>query len=80
MKGNLHIYYDQEGDFLEVFFGEPTPCLAEEIEPDVFIRRDEKTNEVKSIGIIGFKKRTSILRELLEKLNLNFPIDFRINV
>ncbi len=36
------IYYNEEADFLEVFFGEPTKCYAEESEEGIFIRRDEK--------------------------------------
>ena len=51
------IYYDEEADYLEVFFGAPSNCYANEIETGVFIRKDEKTDEVKSIGIFSFKKR-----------------------
>ena len=76
MENNTYdIYYDEEADFLEVFFGEPTPCLAEEIEPDVFIRRDEETNKIKSIGIFSFKKRTGILKKVLQKINLRLPLN-----
>ena len=76
---NYEIHYDEEADFLEVFFGEPTPCLAEEIEPDVFVRRDEKTNEVKSIGIFSFKKRVGILKEVLQKINLKMPLNVSLD-
>ena len=34
------IYYDKEADFLEVFIGEQTKSLSEEVEPGVFIRKD----------------------------------------
>ena len=51
------IYYDEPGDFLEIFFGEPAKCYTEESEPDIFIRKDQETDEVKSIGILSFKKR-----------------------
>ena len=69
------IYYDEEADFLEVFFGEPTKCYAEEPEEGIFIRRDEKTKEIKSIGIFSFKKRTQKLKEMLKQLNLQLPLD-----
>ena len=73
MENNYEIHYDE--DFLEVFFGEQTPCLADEVEQDIFIRRDEKTGEVKSIGIFGFKKRgAEVLRDVLEKVNLKLPL------
>jgi len=72
------IHYDEESDFLEVFFGTPTPCLAEEIEPDIFLRRDEKTNEIKSLGIFSFKKRPEILKKILAKINLKIPLKIDI--
>ena len=75
----FEIHYDKDSDFLEVFFGMPTSCLAEEIEPDVFIRRDEKTNKIKSIGIFSFKKRPDILKKVLEKINLTIPLNISID-
>ncbi len=80
MKNNSYeIHYDEDTDFLEIFFGEPTPSLAEEIEPDVFIRRDEKTNEIKSIEIFSFKRRQDILKKVLDKININIPLKISIN-
>jgi len=55
MEEIYEIYYDKEADFLEVFIGEPSECIATEIEKGVFVRKDIKTGEVKSIGIINFK-------------------------
>ena len=78
MVSTYEVHYDKDADFLEIFFGDPSECYAEEPEQGVFIRKDEDTDEVKSIGIIGFKKRTSILQELLQKLNLAFPIEFNV--
>ena len=73
------IYYDKESDFLEVFFVDPTECYADEPEKGVFVRKDEHTNEIKSIGIISFSKRGALLNELFNRFNLVFPIDFSIN-
>ncbi|MBS3077525.1 DUF2283 domain-containing protein [Candidatus Pacearchaeota archaeon] len=72
------IHYDKEADFLEVFFGEPTPCFTEEPEEGVFIRKDENTSEVKSVGIFAFGKRVYLLKRLLQKLDKKLPseIDF----
>jgi uncharacterized protein YuzE len=72
------IYYDKEADFLEIFFGEPSESNAEEIEEGIFIRRDENTNEVKSIGILSFKKRAWVLKEILKKVNIDFPLEISI--
>ena len=60
----MRVYYDEEGDFLEISAGKPARCYASEVEPGVFRRKDEKTEEVKSIGILGFKKRSKPLKEI----------------
>ena len=73
------IYYDKEADFLEVFFGEPTPSYTEEPEEGVFIRKDENTNELKSIGILAFGKRAYLLKKLLQGLNKKLPNEINIS-
>ena len=70
----MNLYYDEEGDFLEISIGKPTECYAEEVEPGVFIRIDEKTKETKSIGILGFKKRSKDLKDI--KLHLPIEVNF----
>ena len=57
MKGNLNIYYDEEGDYLEFQVGEPREGVFEEVEDGVFERRDMKTNEAIGLAIFNFKKR-----------------------
>ncbi len=70
------IYYDEEGDFLEVTFGIPPENeYTDQIESGVFITKDTNTNEIKGIGILGFKKRTHILKEILNRFKLNLPIN-----
>lgn len=73
------IYYDELGDFLEVFFGEPTKCYTEEPEQGIFIRKDQETGEIKSVGILSFKKRgAKILNSVLSKINKKLPIQISI--
>jgi len=73
------IYYDEEADFLEVYFGYPTESKAEEIEEGIFIRRDKDTNEVKSIEILAFKKKgIKILNEVLKQYDKKLPIKISI--
>ena len=74
-----NIYYDEESDFLEVFFGEPSESYAKEVEPGVFVRRDDKTDKVTSIGILSYKKRADILKVFLKKINLKLPINIELN-
>ena len=78
MKGETYeIYYDEEGDFLEVSFGAPpeTEYTEDFGSEEVFITRDRKTNEIKSIGIMAFKKRIGILKEILKRFNIVMPIE-----
>ena len=75
MKENLYIYYDEEGDFLEITFGLPAEKGGtEEIEEGIFLTREEDTGEIKSLGILSFKKRTQILKEILQRFNLTIPM------
>lgn len=74
MKGPMRVHYDEEGDFLEISIGEPTKCYAEEVQSGVFLRKDEKTNEVRSIGVLGFKKRSHDLKDI----ELNLPLDISL--
>jgi len=71
MNSDISISYDEEGDFLEIFLGKNTKCIATEIEPGIFIRKDEKSNELKSIEILNFKKIT----KNLEDIKINLPME-----
>jgi len=74
MKGPMNVYYDEKGDFLEISIKKPTKCYAEEVEPGIFLRIDEKTEEVRSVGILSFKKRAKHLKDI--KLNLPIDVNF----
>ncbi|MBS3126449.1 DUF2283 domain-containing protein [Candidatus Woesearchaeota archaeon] len=74
MKGPMRVYYDEEGDFLEISIGKPSECYASEVKPGIFLRIDEKTEDVKSVGILGFKKRAKQLKDI--KLDLPIEINF----
>jgi len=77
-KQTYEIHYDEIADYLEIFLDEPIESYAEEIEPGIVVRKDEKTNEIKSIGIFSFKKRAIALSEILKKINLKFPLDVSV--
>ena len=76
MKGKLHIYYDDEGDFLEISVGTPTQCISKEIDSGVFIRYDKKTREAKSVGILNFKQRAKSITDII--LNLPIKVNFEV--
>ena len=74
MKGPMNVHYDEEGDFLEISIKKPAKCYAEEVEPGIFLRIDEKTEEVRSIGILSFKKRAKDIKDI--KLKLPVEVNF----
>lgn len=71
MKGQLRVYYDEEADFIEIRVNEPRENYGDEIEDDMVLFRDEKTDEIVGIGIFNFKKRCSDFQEL----KLDLPVD-----
>ncbi|MEX2017406.1 MAG: DUF2283 domain-containing protein [Candidatus Pacearchaeota archaeon] len=74
MKDNMNIYYDEEGDYLEISRENASPTYGEEIEDDITLIKSEKNDEIVGIGIINFKNRTKSLKEI--KVNLPFNINF----
>jgi len=75
MKGKMNIYYDEEGDYLEIFAGAPKENYGEDIAEDVTLFKDEKTDEVVGIGILNFKKRATSLHEILSNLPISIKIE-----
>ncbi len=63
MKGELNLYYDEEGDFLEFHIGKYTEGYFKNLGNGIFERKDKKTDKVTGIAIMGFKKRTKGLKE-----------------
>ena len=74
MKGKLNIYYDEEGDYLEIFIKKGTLNYGEDVSPGITIFRDEETDEVIGIGVLNFRKKARNLKDL--ELNLPFEINF----
>lgn len=77
MKGPLNIYYDEEGDFLEITIANPPKeSYCEDIHEDVYIRKDENTGEVIGIGILNFKYHSEDLKDILSNapIKINFEI------
>lgn len=75
MKGPINIYYDSEGDFLEItIINPPEESYCEDINEDVFVRKNEETGEIIGIGILNFKKHTNNLKDILINVpvNINF--------
>lgn len=69
---NLNIYYDEEGDFLEISDGNIKNCYFNNLGDGIFQIVDKSTNEVRGVAIHSFKKRIKNLNEI--KLSLPFKL------
>ena len=74
MKKHLNLYYDEEGDFLELHMGDYTEGYFKNLGNGIFERIDKKTNKVTGIAIHGFRKRTKGLKDLKLSLPINIEL------
>lgn len=75
MKGQMQLYYDEEGDFLEINIGEFSEGFFRDTGEGVSERIDEKTGKVTGVAILGFKKRTG----QKEDVKINLPVKLEIS-
>ena len=76
MKGPIDIYYDEEGDFLEITItNPPEESYCEDVNEDVFIRRDEDTDEVVGLGVLNFKSHTKDLKNILNNVPVKISFE-----
>ncbi|MDO8467821.1 MAG: hypothetical protein Q7S56_02655 [Nanoarchaeota archaeon] len=74
MEGEMKIYYDEEGDYLEIFVGDSRPSYGEDINDDVTLFKDQETDEVIGMGILNFRERAKSLKDI--ELKLPFKVNF----
>ena len=76
MKGPLDIYYDEEADFLEITLANPpAESYCEDIDEDVYLRKNEVTGEVIGIGILNFKNHISDLKNIFMKASIKISFE-----
>lgn len=76
MKGPLDIYYDEEGDFLEITIANPAfESYCEDVDEDVYVRKSETTGEIIGIGILNFKYHIKDLKNILGKASIKISFD-----
>ena len=63
MDKKLNIWFDKEGDFLELTVGKPVKGFFREIGNDMLERVDAKTGKVIGFSILNFSKRFDKLKE-----------------
>lgn len=56
MEKRLKLWYDKEGDVLEISAGEPQEAISEEIGDDVVLHRNFKKENV-GFTILNFRRR-----------------------
>ena len=74
MKGQMQLYYDVEGDFLEINIGKYTEGYFRDIGEGIAERIDEKTGKITGISILSFKKRAQKLKDV----KINLPVNLEI--
>ena len=72
MDGEMTLYYDEEGDFLEIAFGDISNCYFNNSGKGIFRITDKKTGEVRGVVIHSFKARSRDLDEIKFKLPFKF--------
>ena len=75
MSNELNLYYDEEGDFLELNMGEYSEGHFKNLGDGIFERIDKKTNKVTGIAVHGFKKRTQGLKDV----KLSLPVKIQLS-
>lgn len=76
MKEPIDIYYDDEGDFLEITIkNPPKESYCEDVNNDVFIRRDEESHDIIGLGILNFKEHTKELSSILKNVSLKISFE-----
>jgi len=73
MADEMNIYYDEEGDYLEITNGEIDNCFFNNLGNGIFEIIDKSTKKRKGFAIFSFKKRTKNLENL--KVALPFKLE-----
>ena len=70
-KGRLSLYYDEQGDFLEISVIGYGEGYFKNMGRGIFKRIDKKTKKVTGLAVMGFKKRTKLVgkREISAAIN-----------
>jgi len=75
MDSKMTLYYDEEGDFLEITFGDISNCYFDNFGKGIFRIIDKKTKEIKGVSIHSFKARS----RTLDEIKLHLPFKFKIS-
>ena len=74
MDNGMTFYYDDEGDFLEVTFGDISNCYFDNTGNGIFRIVDKDTQEIKGVVVHNFKAKS----RKLEEIKINLPFKFKV--
>lgn len=74
MDDEMTVYYDEEGDFLEITFGNTSNCFFDNLGKGIFKITDKTTGEIKGIAVHDFKSRSKNLDEI------KFQLPFKLKI
>lgn len=69
----MSFFFDEEGDVLDITFGEPRKAVARELKNDIAISVDPKTGEIVGIVILNFTRRFK-LKKKTERIELPLKV------
>lgn len=75
MENNMNLYYDEEGDFLEITTGDISNCYFDNIGKGIFEIISKTTKKIQGIAIFNFKAKT----KGPEQIKLSLPIKLRMS-
>jgi uncharacterized protein YuzE len=68
MEKNVRVVYYSPSDELNILLGEPQDSVLQEIDDEIYVRLDPKTNQVLGFTILNFEERTKGEGEVLPLL------------
>lgn len=69
----MRLFYDEEGDVLDISIGNPINAKSEEIGNDVIVRKDQK-GKIIGFTILNFEKRSE------KEKGFNIPIEAKFGI
>ncbi|KMP11177.1 hypothetical protein UR09_04095 [Candidatus Nitromaritima sp. SCGC AAA799-A02] len=75
MAERMNIFYDKEGDVLDMSLGEPREAVSEKISEDFFVRKNPDSDEIVGFMILNFEKR---FQKLGQKETI--PLNAEVNI
>jgi hypothetical protein len=57
---HMQVFFDREGDLLELRFGKPVASYYEDLGQDTFARRSERTGKIVGYALFNVQKKKAL--------------------